>query len=662
MVLQDDTGGIWIHLREATRQGLISLDESLRSELRSGTDLEISGISAQGGYMPIVLPTALKVHGWKPVPRGRPINPKQFFAGSDAGERVEVHGVVQAVESVGASWQLALRSDFGLIPVSTRTSVVDQPELLVDAEVRVNGVVGSLFNARGELLSPRLMCGFAGDIVIEKPPPSPASIPLVPLDSLMSFSPEGPARHRVRVQGTVTMSAPGSFFYLQHHNRAIRVETIDSVSFNKGDVVEVFGFIEQRSFIAMLVGAEGRKIGQSTVAAPIEILPREIIEIIAAAKLEGLPAKPHDFDGHLVRFPARLLAVQDKLESHPNSRRLVLDSEGMMLTAELAGRDGETLPALLPDSTLQVTGIVQLDFPEKILPTSQMRAHRLDVFLQNAGDIVVLSKPSWWTPERTLRVLTLGSLPLVGALIWVWQLRRQVNRKTVELATEMRARRDAVIEFDATMRERTRLAANLHDTLLQTMSGLTYQLEACETESIPRERRASNHLETARRMVQRGQEDLRGTVWALRVLPLKSRSLADALRVIVERMQEGHPVTISVASTGEIPAVTEFVAGNLLLIAQEAINNAIKHAQARNITITLGATGDPGRICLEVEDDGIGFKPATAPTGSSDHFGLLGMQERAERLGGVLELQTEPGKGTRIRVQVPLRDFDSDLS
>jgi signal transduction histidine kinase len=63
-----------------------------------------------------------------------------------------------------------------------------------------------------------------------------------------------------------------------------------------------------------------------------------------------------------------------------------------------------------------------------------------------------------------------------------------------------------------------------------------------------------------------------------------------------------------------------------------------------------------------VEDDGIGFKPATAPTGSSDHFGLLGMQERAERLGGVLELQTEPGKGTRIRVQVPLRDFDSDLS
>jgi signal transduction histidine kinase len=661
-VLQDDTGGIWIHFREAARRGLISLDESLRSELRCGTELEITGVSSPGGYVTIVLPTAVTVHGSKPVPSGSPIDPKQFFAGSDAGTRVEVRGIVQAVESLGSNWQLAVDSDFGIVPVAVAASVLDNPAQLVDAEVRVRGVAASLFNARGELLSPRLLCGVAGDIIIEKAPPPPASIPLVPLDDLMKFSPEARARHRVRVRGTVTNSVPGRYVYLQHLNRAIRVETIDSVAFSQGDVVEVIGFIEQRSFIAMLVGAEGHKIGQGPVPAPIDITPREIIAINAAAKFNGLPAQPHDFGGHLVRFPARLLAVQDKFEHHPNSRRLVLDSEGMMLAAELIGRDGETFPTLLPDSILQVTGIVQLDYPEKILPTPQMHAYRLDIFLQNAADIVVLSEPNWWTPERTMRVLAVGSLPLVGALIWVWQLRRQVNRKTLELGVEMRARRDAVIEFDATMRERTRLAANLHDTLLQTMSGLTYQLEACEAESIPREVRASNHLDTARRMVQRGQEDLRGTVWALRVLPFKGRTLADALRVTAERMQEGHPVAISVVSKGETPAVSEFVAGNLLLIAQEAINNALKHAQARNIKITLSVSGDPGRICLEVEDDGIGFTPATIPTTTSDHFGLLGMQERAERLGGVFELQSNPGHGTRIRVRIPMRDFDSELS
>ena len=72
---------------------------------------------------------------------------------------------------------------------------------------------------------------------------------------------------------------------------------------------------------------------------------------------------------------------------------------------------------------------------------------------------------------------------LGGALLWAWQLRRQVHRKTHDLAKEMGARRDAVIEFQATLRERNRLAANLHDTLLQTMGGIGFQLESCDAEA-----------------------------------------------------------------------------------------------------------------------------------------------------------------------------------
>ena len=477
----------------------------------------------------------------------------------------------------------------------------------------------------------------------------------------MGFSPHARPPHRVRVRGTVTLSVPGEFVYLQHGDRAVRVETTAATAFAEGDEVEMIGFVQQRSFIAMLVGAEGRKIGQNPVPAAVSISPQEIIEINSVSKSRGLPAKPHDFDGHLVRFSARLLAVQKELEHHPDSLRLVLDTGGMILTAEIVGPESLQLTNLLPESVLEVTGIVQLDFPDKLLPTNRVHAQRLDVYLRTAADIAVLRRPSWWTPSRLIGVLAVASVLLIGVLIWVWELRRQVSRKTLELAAEMRARRDAVIEFDATMRERTRLAANLHDTLLQTMSGLAYQLEACESESIPAATRKANHLETARRMVQRGQEDLRGTVWALRFLPLKGQKVGEALRAIVERMQEGHAVTTQVIDQDEIPAVTEFVAGNLLLIAQEAVNNALKHAQPQTITVTLRASDHPDKIVLMVEDDGTGFSPRPETTPMSDHFGLLGMRERVERLGGVLQIESELGRGTRIRVEVPLRAFDSDL-
>ena len=662
LVIQDESGGIWVHLREARRRGMIALDETLESELRFGTEVEVRGVCTPGAYMPVILPESLTVRGEKPVPSGDPIDPRQFFAGAESGRRVEIRGVVQTIEPFKGDWQLVVNSDFGQFPVRATSSTLQESAHLVDSEVRVRGVAGALFNGRGELIGPRLLCGVAGDIVVEKAAPPPEAVPLEPLDELMRYSPHVRLPHRVRVRGTVTLSVPGKYLYLQHENRAVRVETVATVSFNPGDEVEMAGFVEQRQFIAMLVGAEGHKIGQGSLPDPVTITPKQIIAINAQAKNRGLPARPHDFDGHLVRFPARLLAIQNEIEHRPGSQRLLLDSDGMILTADLADDVTRQFTSLQPGSVLQVTGIVQLEIPRKLLPTTQVHAQRLDVFLRDAADVVVLSKPGWWTPERLARIITVSGVLLLGVLIWVWQLRRQVSHKTDQLAVEMRARRDSAIEFEATMRERNRLAANLHDTLLQTMSGLTYQLEACESESLPRADRVSNHLDTARRMVQRGQEDLRGTVWALRVLPLKGRSLADALRAIVERMQDGYAVKISVGDTGAIPAVTEFVAGNLLLVAQEAINNALKHAEAVSINVALASTEDSGQLTLEVCDDGVGFSPRAHFVGISNHFGLLGMRERVERLGGEFNIESEVGRGTRVWARVPLRTFDAHLS
>jgi signal transduction histidine kinase len=281
--------------------------------------------------------------------------------------------------------------------------------------------------------------------------------------------------------------------------------------------------------------------------------------------------------------------------------------------------------------------------------------------LRDAGDVVVLHAPSWWTPERTYAAL-LGVLALaVAALSWAAALRRTVAKQTRQLAAEMRGKRDAAVGFQAALRERSRLAANLHDTVLQTMTGIAYQIEACESESLPAEQRAANHLETARRMVQRGQEDLRNSVWALRALPMKEATFPDAVQRVARQIAAGNPAEIRVETEGELPALADFIAGNLLLIVQEAVHNAIKHAMPEYVRVVLSSMADGKRLALRVEDDGSGFETGRQPGAGEGHFGLVGMRERAESLGGTIDLQSEPGKGTRLRVEVPIRSFDHDL-
>jgi signal transduction histidine kinase len=282
--------------------------------------------------------------------------------------------------------------------------------------------------------------------------------------------------------------------------------------------------------------------------------------------------------------------------------------------------------------------------------------------MRDQNDIAIIHASSWWTQDRTYMAL-LGMLGLaVAALAWAVALRRTVARQTQLLAQEMRVRRDAVVEFEAALRERSRLAANLHDTVLQTMTGIAYQIEACEIESLPEEQRSANHLETARRMVQRGQDDLRNAVWALRALPLKERTFTEAVRSVAKQISAGHETKVIVENSNELPQLADFIAGNLLLIVQEAIHNALKHAKAKEIRVTIASAADGNRLSLVVEDDGAGFEVGSQPDASSGHFGLIGMRERAERLGGTLELKSQLGAGTSIRVEVPLHSFDHDLA
>ncbi len=664
LIVQDDTGGCWVYADDTRSRKVLSADDAVLQSIRVGHVLEIEGGSDPGSYAPGIMPKALRIVGEQPLPAGRPMNPTRFFSGAEAGLRVEVRGVVQGVQRAETGWLLEFNANPGRFTAEVPESAVADPAALVDAEVRVTGVAVTRVNSRGELTMPRIFSNQVGELVVEVPATPAFAAPLVPLSRLLPYRPEPTGPHRLRVIGTVTFSLPGKFLYLYDGGSAVRVETRSGERFQVGDRVEAAGFVNMTRYVGMLVEAQVRKVGTETAPDAVDISPEEIIALNQLAMNTYRLAQPHDFDGHLIRFRAGLLAVQAAPDAKQPWRRLTLQHGETILSALLHEGDMHAIDALRPGSELEVTGIVQLEYTPVAAPRLSLMPTRLELVLRSAADIAVVSAPSWWTPERLLGAVAVVVIGLGAALIWAWQLRRQVRRKTQQLATEMSARRDAAVEFQATLRERNRLAANLHDTLLQTMGGIGFQIGACEAEAaLPgRDGKPLVHLAVTRRILDHAVKELRSSVWALRSLPLHGKGLPEALSAVAERAGAGHPVHIELRTDGDLSHVPDFVAGNLVLAAQEALHNALKHGSPHAITLEARPAEKPNWIVLIIHDDGVGFTPGQEAGANRGHFGLVGMRERIARLDGTLRIESAPGHGTTVRIEVPLRSYDETVA
>lgn len=221
----------------------------------------------------------------------------------------------------------------------------------------------------------------------------------------------------------------------------------------------------------------------------------------------------------------------------------------------------------------------------------------------------------------------------------------------LSIAVERARLYDQSVELGA-VKERNRLAREIHDTLAQTLSGLTLQLETidalidAEADHAKLKPIVTRSLDLARR----GLEDARRSVLDLRAAPLQGRSLGDALSELVQ--QHHHPPKLqvlfeSVDADRPLPARVE---AGVYRIAQEALNNAVNHAQASQIHVQLIVT--PQTLTLTVQDDGCGFEPDSLV--EADRFGLKGIQERAKLLNGQMQLESSPQAGTHLHAIIPL--------
>ena len=201
----------------------------------------------------------------------------------------------------------------------------------------------------------------------------------------------------------------------------------------------------------------------------------------------------------------------------------------------------------------------------------------------------------------------------------------------------------------AVVEERNRLARELHDSVTQALYGITLHAEAAFRQLDARNVALANEqLEELRSTAQEALREMRLLIFELRPSVVEMQGLIPALRARLEAVEEraGMKVEINVDENLEL---SDRIQDGLYRIAQEALNNALKHAKANQIILNL--TGTMSRVRMEVMDDGVGFKPDESVEGGG--LGLDGIIERAELLNGELTLDSWPGRGTTIRIEVP---------
>jgi signal transduction histidine kinase len=207
--------------------------------------------------------------------------------------------------------------------------------------------------------------------------------------------------------------------------------------------------------------------------------------------------------------------------------------------------------------------------------------------------------------------------------------------------------------FSLVLEERARLAREIHDTLAQGFVGISSQLEAVSA-TLPEDvGLARRYLDVARKMARHSLTEARRAVSDLRASVLEGQDLETALRLSAQAWTAGSGLEVNVETQVDGATLPQEYEQHLLRITQEAVANVLKHAQAKKVRVGLKV--EARKVQLRIVDDGHGFDPKEEVFSTlGGHFGLIGMRERAERLGGELRLASHPGDGTEVEVTVPL--------
>ena len=661
--MQDASGGIFVY--------------SLGRQPAVGDTVEVNGRSSPGAFAPTVHLSDWRKTGTAPLPPAKQVTVERLMAGVEDGQRVEITGLVRSAVFIPLR-KLLVEVSIGGYRVRVFPKLPPQvnPESLIGAKVRVRGTVATQFNAaRRQLTAVNLYVPTTDDFVVEQAEPNrPFEQPLVPLGDIARYRPNASLGNRQHVQGIVTFQRVGYDLFIQDSTGGLHIETQQTTRFPLGKTVEAVGFLEFVNYQPVLKDAV----------------------------LRELPGRPAPLAGNPVPFSelrdglhlAELIVMQGRLldRSVRPVRRENVPLAGVRVVCTIQTPDltftaeSEETSEAARITTIPLGSLVELSGIATFETGDDGKLAALHLLLPDSESVRVIKTPSWLTTQRLLIGFVIMSVLLAAGAGWLLtvskknvmlkflvaerekaqtqlqeahdQLEQRVKERTEQLKKEMSVRRAAEVEFRAVLTERTRLARELHDTLEQALTGIALQLDTAAKLFQRHPSEAAMPLELARDFLRQSQLELRRSIWNLRSRELDQFDLAEAIAIACRQMTAASNIRIEHEIAGEKLRLPEIVEETLLRILQEALTNVAKHSGATRVTVRLVYSADS--VSLEIEDNGSGMIADRVAVGGAHGFGLLGMRERAKRLGGRLDVSGAPGAGTTVRAIISLRDLPKD--
>jgi len=521
---------------------------------------------------------------------------------------------------------LLLKDGAAVLPLFIPT--MPQFRDLTGARVRVTARYNRLASGFRRFSGPFLLAERPDDLQIVTPPPSdPTDVP--ELDPGDFRTPREIARMDIRsMSGRVLAAWEDGRLMLRVGGVVVNVRLMRGVPLPPcGAWIKVAGSPEVDLYRINLTRARWK-----SVPTAVQETDDQPLAVTAGMLLRGgndTPQSDCRYHGRLVRLTGRLAflpAAEDR------NRRFDLYADGCRIPVDISGCP-DVLNGLAAGSTVEVTGRCFLETDvwrsDNVLP----RIRETVLIVRTQADIRVVRRPDWWTPQRLLFVI-IGLIVLMsGCLAWIRVLNRLVERRGRQLYRAEIERASSALRID----ERTRLAVELHDSLSQSLTGVALQINAGRSDL------AANTLKSCR-------EELRNCLWDLRNNAIDAESMDEAIRQTLEP----HLGAASLVIRFNVPRsmLTDNTAYAILRIIRELAVNGLRHGRATQIRIA--GCREPGRLLFSVGDNGCGFDPSRHPGIAEGHFGLQGVFERVASLGGHFSICSQPDKGTKSTVTLPL--------
>jgi signal transduction histidine kinase len=628
--LDDGTGGIMVYPKSPV-------------PLIVGQKVRIVGYPQFSRHGLCLRPESITAGDLSSLPVAIPITLADLLSTRMEGRFVEVDATVRRVrfeEKQVSPKRLALDLGSEARPLSALITEYQGHEerLRPGCRVRLQGVCLRFGNTRGQGLSTVLLVNSTDQVTLLA---EVRETPVLAIPAVQEWTGLEDSAPRVSCEGVVTLLRPGELLVLQSGTRALRCRPllIDPNRSERsawpcavGDQVRVTGFPALGQYTVELEYSEIVE-GQPGKLPEAEELPS--IQPITRG------SDAIDRDARLIRLQGQLRGVQRR----PDACALHLTAGTQSFEALLP--PNEVLPPQIREGAqLSLTGICTLS-PLPVERRFGLVPSVFSLWVQGAHDLRVTRAGPWWTGTRLASALGLTATASLGALFWGLRVRNRHH----DLVREMRAREQTqrLLQED-----RKRVASELHDTLQQTLLAADLQLNAALRMPPERLREVGGPLRLAHQLITRGREEIRDAVWSMHRDDRTGDSLQSILRRLTQELSSAEALPMALEMPEEEIRLSAVALTHASRIVREALTNALKHSHADRIQIRLHA--DPERLLLEVSDNGSGFDPSHLPDQTGAHLGLTGMRERAARLGGHLEIETGPGKGTCIRLRLPVQN------